>query len=90
MSLHITEYNILQEYQKSRAEIIRQFDEHETRRNELQKQLCKFLTLQSSSRLIHSTFFYLASSNTTNPKIRAINDVTKYDSLEVQALDIFM
>lgn len=30
-----------QEYQKSRAEIIRQFDEHETRRNELQKQLSK-------------------------------------------------
>ncbi|UJR37530.1 hypothetical protein I4U23_030232 [Adineta vaga] len=52
---------LLKEYQKSRAEIIRQFDEHETRRNELQKQL---------------------SSSATNPKIRAIIDVTKYDSLE--------
>ncbi|CAF0884052.1 unnamed protein product [Adineta ricciae] len=52
---------LLKEYQKSRAEIIRQFDEHETHRNELQKQL---------------------TSNATNPKIRAIIDVTKYDSLE--------
>ncbi|CAF3439761.1 unnamed protein product [Rotaria sp. Silwood1] len=52
---------LLKEYQKSRAEIIRQFDEQETRRNELQKQL---------------------TSSSTNPKIRAINDVTKYDSLE--------
>lgn len=50
---------LLKEYQKSRAEIVRQFDEHEARRNEIQKQL-----------------------NSTNPKIRAINDVTKYDSLE--------
>ena len=32
---------LLKEYQKSRAEIIRQFDEHETRRNEIQKQLSK-------------------------------------------------
>jgi hypothetical protein len=30
---------LLKEYQKSRAEIIKQFDEHEIRRNELQKQL---------------------------------------------------
>ena len=29
----------LKEYQKSRAEIVKQFDEHEIRRNELQKQL---------------------------------------------------
>ena len=50
---------LLKEYQKSRAEIVRQFDEHEARRNEIQKQL-----------------------NSSNPKIRAINDVTKYDSLE--------
>jgi WD40 repeat protein len=50
---------LLKEYQKSRAEVIRQFDEHEVRKNELQKQLAA-----------------------TNPKIRAINDVTKYDSLE--------
>ncbi|CAF3653659.1 unnamed protein product [Rotaria socialis] len=52
---------LLKEYQKSRAENIRQFDEQEIRKNELQKQL---------------------SSSSTNPKIRGINDVTKYDSLE--------
>jgi hypothetical protein len=34
-------YHLLKEYQKSRAEIIRQFDEHEVRKNELQKQLGK-------------------------------------------------
>jgi hypothetical protein len=64
-----------QEYQKSRAEIIKQFDEHETRKNELQKQL------SNKNKFHHTeiTFFSLA----TNPKIRAINDVTKYDSLEV-------
>jgi hypothetical protein len=32
---------LLKEYQKSRAEITKQFDEHEIRRNELQKQLSK-------------------------------------------------
>ncbi|CAF0783266.1 unnamed protein product [Adineta steineri] len=58
-----TSNGLLKEYQKSRAEIIRQFDEHETRRNELQKQLS-------------------TASTTPNPKIRAIIDVTKYDSLE--------
>ncbi|CAF2060965.1 unnamed protein product [Rotaria magnacalcarata] len=49
---------LLKEYQKSRAEFSKQFDEHEIQRSELQKQF------------------------TANPKIRAINDVTKYDSLE--------
>jgi len=53
---------LLKEFQKSRAEITRQFDESELRRNELQKQL--------------------SSTTSTNPKIRALNDVTKYDSLE--------
>ncbi|CAM2727165.1 unnamed protein product [Rotaria socialis] len=48
---------LLKEYQKSRAEFTKQFDEHEIQRNEIQKKI-------------------------TNPKIRAINDITKYDSLE--------
>ncbi|CAF0999779.1 unnamed protein product [Adineta steineri] len=54
----IPEDRLLKEYQKSRAEISKQFDEQEIRRNELQKQLV------------------------TNPTIREINEVTKYDSLE--------
>ena len=54
---------LLKEYQKSRAEIVKQFDEQEIRRNEIQKQL--------------------SNTSAPNPKIRAMNDVTKYDSLEV-------
>lgn len=43
--LHLVFFYDKKEYQKSRAEIIRQFDEHETRRNELQKQLSIFFVI---------------------------------------------
>jgi len=67
---------LLKEYQKSRAETIKQFDEHEARRNELQKQLSK-------NNKLYNTKITLIHLLATNPTIRAINEVTKYDSLEV-------
>jgi len=42
-----------------------------------------FVNFLTNSFFEKNQSYFLLASSATNPKIRAINDVTKYDSLEV-------